>query len=213
MAASPSGVAATTPGPTSASTSPTRSSAPKRRATTCRSRCSTSPELTCAKSSGTSRTPPAAARWGAPAPARARRLVAEEGLEKLPLEAVGWLLPVLSGDANSSAEVAAIRRLLNNRAEEAAATAHFTPSYGDDDSLLLHSSRRADGVILEALIGDQPQSDLIPKLARGLLAHRTKGRWENTQENAFDLLALDRYFQTYEKPTPDLVARAWLGDA
>jgi uncharacterized protein YfaS (alpha-2-macroglobulin family) len=153
------------------------------------------------------------ARLGDRDPARARRLVAEEGLEKLPLEAVGWLLPVLSGDANSSAEVAAIRRLLNNRAEETAATAHFTTSYGDDDYLLLHSSRRADGVILEALIGDQPQSDLIPKLARGLLAHRTKGRWENTQENAFVLLALDRYFQTYEKATPDFVARAWLGDA
>ena len=29
----------------------------------------------------------------------------------------------------------------------------------------------------------------------GLLGHRTAGRWENTQENAFVLLALDRYFQ------------------
>src|SRR3989440_11674890 len=98
--------------------------------------------------------------------ARARRLIADEGLDKLSLEAVGWLLPVLSGDANSAAEVAAIRRLLNNRAEETAATAHFTTAYGDDDYLLLHSSRRADGVVLEALITDQPESDLIPKLAR-----------------------------------------------
>jgi alpha-2-macroglobulin len=145
--------------------------------------------------------------------ARARRLIAEEGLDKLSLEAVGWLLPVVSGDANSAAEVAAIRRLLNNRAEETAGTAHFTTSYGDDDYLLLHSSRRVDGVVLEALITDQPESDLIPKIARGLLAHRTKGRWENTQENCFVLLALDRYFQTYERATPDFVARAWLGDA
>jgi uncharacterized protein YfaS (alpha-2-macroglobulin family) len=145
--------------------------------------------------------------------ARARRLVADEGLDKLSLEAVGWLLPVLSGDKGSTAEVAAIRRLLNNRAEETAGAAHFTTGYSDDDYLLLHSSRRADAVILEALIGDQPESDLIPKIVRGLLAHRTKGRWENTQENAFVLLALDRYFQTYERSTPDFVARAWLGDA
>ena len=144
---------------------------------------------------------------------RARRLIAENGLEKLSLEAVGWLLPTLSADKNSATEVANIRRLLSNRAEETAATAHFVTSYGDDDYLLLHSSRRADGVILEALIGDQPASDLIPKIARGLLAHRTKGRWENTQENAFVLLALDRYFRTYEKATPDFVARAWLGEA
>jgi uncharacterized protein YfaS (alpha-2-macroglobulin family) len=146
-------------------------------------------------------------------PARARRLIAENGLEKLQLEAVGWLLTVLSGDKASTNEVAAIRRLLDNRAEETAGTAHFTTNYSDDAYLLLHSDRRTDGVILEALIGDQPQSDLIPKVARGLLAHRTRGRWENTQENAFVLLALDRYFRTYEKATPDFVARAWLGDA
>jgi uncharacterized protein YfaS (alpha-2-macroglobulin family) len=146
-------------------------------------------------------------------PARARRLIAENGLERLQLEAVGWLLTVLSGDKASAAEVAAIRRLLDNRADETAGAAHFTTSYADDDYLLLRSDRRADGVILEALIGDQPQSDLIPKVARGLLAHRKQGRWENTQENAFVLLALDRYFRTYEKATPDFVARAWLGDA
>ncbi|MDT7688710.1 MAG: alpha-2-macroglobulin [Acidobacteriota bacterium] len=145
--------------------------------------------------------------------AHARKLIANEGIDKLPLEAAGWLLPVLSGDSASAAEVTAIRRLLDNRAEETAGTAHFTTSYADNDYLLLRSDRRADGVILEALIGDQPTSDLIPKVARGLLAHRTKGRWENTQENAFVLLALDRYFRTYEKATPDFVARAWLGDA
>jgi hypothetical protein len=143
---------------------------------------------------------------------RARALIRDAGLEKLSLEAVGWLLPVLSGDAGSKVEVEAIRRHLNNRVAEEAATAHFNTSYTDGDYLLLHSSRRADGIILEALIQDQPANDLIPKIVRGLLAHRTKGRWENTQENVFILLALDRYFATYEKVTPDFVARAWLGD-
>jgi alpha-2-macroglobulin len=143
---------------------------------------------------------------------RARKLIAESGLANLSLEAVGWLLPILSGDANSRTEVEAIRRHLNNRATEEAGTAHFVTSYSDGAQVLLHSDRRADGIILEALIQDQPQSDLIPKIVRGLLAHRTKGRWGNTQENVFILLALDRYFATYEKVTPDFVARAWLGD-
>lgn len=145
--------------------------------------------------------------------AKARSLIASAGgVEKLPLEALGWLLPVLSGEAGSGTEVAAIRRHLNNRAEETAGTAHFTTSYTDSAHLLLHSNRRADGIILEALIGDDPKNDLIPKIVRGLLANRVKGRWENTQENAFILLALDRYFQVYEKATPNFVARAWLGD-
>jgi hypothetical protein len=146
-------------------------------------------------------------------PARARRLIAEAGLDKLSLESVGWLLSVLSSDNDSTTEVAAIRRLLNNRVSETAGTAHFVCSYDDGDYLILNSSRRADGVILEALIGDQPQNDLIPKIVRGLLGHRIKGRWGNTQENVFILLALDRYFNTYEKVTPNFVTRVWLGDA
>jgi alpha-2-macroglobulin len=142
---------------------------------------------------------------------KARSLIASAGgVDKLSLEALGWLMPVLSGDANS---LAAIRGHLNNRVEETAGAAHFTTSYKDGAQVMLHSDRRADGVILESLIGDSPKSDLIPKIVRGLLAHRKAGRWTNTQENCFVLLALDRYFQVYEKATPDFVARAWLGDA
>jgi uncharacterized protein YfaS (alpha-2-macroglobulin family) len=144
-------------------------------------------------------------------PARARALVQEAGVDGLSFEALGWLLPVLSKDAASAGEVASIRRHLANRVTETAAAAHFAVDYGDGDHLLLYSNRRADAVVLEALIADQPQSDLIPKLVEGLLGHRTAGCWENTQENAFVLLALDRYFETYEKTTPDFVARAWLG--
>jgi uncharacterized protein YfaS (alpha-2-macroglobulin family) len=146
-------------------------------------------------------------------PAGARRLIAEAGLDKLSLESVGWLLSMLSSDKDSAAEVAAMRRLLGNRVSETAGTAHFVCSYDDGDYLILNSSRRADGIILEALIADQPQNDLIPKIVRGLLGHRSKGRWENTQENVFILLALDRYFNTYEKVTPNFVTRVWLGEA
>jgi hypothetical protein len=45
------------------------------------------------------------------------------------------------------------------------------------------------------------------------LANRVKGRWQSTQENAFVLLALDKYFQTYEKITPNFVAKIWLGNS
>ena len=143
---------------------------------------------------------------------RARTLLGEAGVEKTPLEALGFLLPVLSGDAGSKVEVAAIRTRLRNSVTETAATAHFAVGYGEGAHLILHSDRRADAILLEALIGDEPGSDLIPKLVEGLLGHRTAGRWGNTQENAFVLLALDRYFNTYEKTTPDFVARAWLGE-
>jgi uncharacterized protein YfaS (alpha-2-macroglobulin family) len=149
---------------------------------------------------------------GDPDPAGARALVREAGVDGLSFEALGWVLPILSKDAAATGEVAAIRRRLANNVAETASAAHFVVSYGDGAHLLLHSDRRADAVLLEALIADQPQSDLVPKIVEGLLAHRTAGRWSSTQENVFVLLALDRYFQVYEKTTPDFVARAWLGE-
>ena len=128
--------------------------------------------------------------------------------EALPLDALAWLWPVVDDDGIE----AEIERIVNNRAVETAGAATFATSYGEDDYLLLHSSRRTDGIVLDALITMAPTSDLIPKVVAGLLAHRVRGRWRNIQENSFILLALERYFDTFEATDPDFVARVWLGD-
>jgi hypothetical protein len=147
-------------------------------------------------------------------PARAKQLLAEAGgAEKLSLEGLGWIWPLLRAGAPEDA--LAVRRHFGNRVEETAGAAHFTTTYSDGAHVLLHSDRRVDGVVLEALLDDpaEAQGDLAPKLVAGLLAHKKRGRWLNTQENAFVLLALDRYFRVAEGVTPEFVARAWLGPA
>lgn len=144
--------------------------------------------------------------------AKTKKLLAEATIEKMPFEALGWVLSVLANDPNSQTEVQAIIRHLMNRTTETAATANFVTNYGDGAWLIMYSNRRADGVLLEAMIKADPKNDLIPKLVRGLLDHRTKGAWSNTQENVFILLALDKYFNTFEKVTPDFVTRIWLGN-
>ena len=170
----------------------------------------------------------------------ARYLIKQATLEKLSPESVGWLLAVLiddKRDEDSLKQVESIKRHLLNRTTETAGAAHFVTNYTDGEYILLSSARRADGVILESLLkaeeADQAANgvydddededtppvkrlsvaDLNPKIVRGLLANRTKGRWQNTQENVFILLALDKYFQTYEKTTPNFTTRIWLGQA
>lgn len=144
---------------------------------------------------------------------RARRLIAESGgVDKMPIESLGFILAIVGRDPTAAGETEAIRRFIANHVTETAGAAHFVTGYGDSGYVLLHSDRRADGVLLEALIGDQKDSPIIPKLVTGLLGHRKEGRWTSTQESAFVLLALDRYFETYEKSTPNFVGRAWLGD-
>ena len=145
-------------------------------------------------------------------PAKALVVYNEMPLDDASLEATAWLWQVFSGEPAFAAQVEEIRRHINNRAVETPGAANFTTSYGEQEYLLLHSNRRTDALILDAMINDDPQNDLIPKVVNGLLAHRTKGRWNNTQENVFVLLALDNYFNTFEAETPDFVARMWLGD-
>lgn len=139
---------------------------------------------------------------------KAENLLRDAGLERLSMEAIGWLWPVIDNEG----QLDAIRLYVNNHVMETAGAANFTTAYSDQTYLLLSSDRRTDAIVLGALIEDNPQSDLIPKVVNGLLAHRTKGRWENIQENVFVLLTLDRYFNTYEAQTPDFVARIWLGN-
>ncbi len=145
--------------------------------------------------------------------AKAQKLLRDAGgPTKLNMEANAWLLGTLAGNAAAQAERAAIVRHAMNKVSETAGAANFTVGYADQNYVLLSSDRRVDALMLEALIQEQQNLDLIPKLVTGLLAHRKAGKWLNTQENTFALLAMDLYFRTYEKTTPDFVARVWLGD-
>ena len=105
-----------------------------------------------------------------------------------------------------------IERTINNRAVDTAGAVTFTTDYADGAWVIMQSDRRTDGIVLDALIANTPGSDLIPKVVTGLLGNQVKGRWQNIQENAFILLALKSYFDTFEAVTPDFVARVWLGD-
>ena len=130
----------------------------------------------------------------------------------LTLEEEGWLLSTLAGEAGARAETTELLRRIGNRATETASTATFATSYTEGEYLLLHSARRTDAIVLEALLAADAQSELVTKTVRGLLGHRKRGRWESTQENGWVLVALDRYFRAYEGQTPELVARVWLGE-
>jgi alpha-2-macroglobulin len=132
--------------------------------------------------------------------------------DTVPLEVAGWLLTATAGRERFATQRAELLRIVNNRATETASTATFATRYEEGEYLLLHSERRTDAIVLEALLAADPRNELVTKTVRGLLGHREAGRWNNTQENSWVLLALDRYFRAYEGQTPEFVARVWLGE-
>ena len=132
----------------------------------------------------------------------------ERARDTLEPDAIAWLWPSIDDeDLRFDIEL----RVLNSAVDTAGAVT-FATNYTEDAYVIAQSERRTDGILLDALITEAPASDLIPKTVAGLLGGQTKGRWNNVQENAFILLALNRYFDTFESVTPDFIARAWLGE-
>lgn len=146
--------------------------------------------------------------------ADATRLLTAAPLAELGPEAVGWLVSASAGGKGADTTKARTAALawFDRSVTQTAGAAHFAFSYGDNDWFVLASDRRADAIVLDAIMAVQPTNDLIPKLVRGLLDGRRNGIWGNTQENVWSLLACDRYFRTFENVTPDFVARVWLGE-
>ncbi|CAF3804548.1 unnamed protein product [Rotaria sp. Silwood1] len=143
----------------------------------------------------------------------ASQLFQKAGFNKLSLEALGWLLIALSTDTDNAQKktIESIYKHLKGKVNETSETANFTTSYGDDgQSVMLHSDRRTDAILLESLLHIDQNSTLCTKLCKSLQAHKVKGAWKSTQENCFVLIALDKYFHIKEKDTPDFVANIWL---
>lgn len=73
------------------------------------------------------------------------------------------------------------------------------------------SATRERAALLLAWTGFKPADPEVGRLAKELLAARHKGRWRTTQENAWALLALSRYFATVEhevKPVDATLVKA-----
>lgn len=133
--------------------------------------------------------------------------------EKLPLFARAFLAIGYSAKVgNDDKRTQQLMQDLSNNAVEEASDAHFAEPKADSYVEFFSSNSRTDAIALLAYMRIAPDDVLVPKVARGLMEARVRGRWANTQENAYALLSLDRYAQHYEKDTPDFIARLWRGD-
>ena len=67
----------------------------------------------------------------------------------------------------------------------------FDPETGGDFS----SGVRTDAILLEVLLQATPGSPSVQVLAKSLMDRASAGRWYTTQDNAFALMALGKYFK------------------
>ncbi|MBL4689699.1 MAG: alpha-2-macroglobulin, partial [Nannocystaceae bacterium] len=130
---------------------------------------------------------------------------------RLPLFAKALLMLTLANHAKDDPriktlrdEVAAFVDLRNDSARIETDGGRWT-RYFDSDT-------RTSALFMMALLNTTPDTPLVPQLARGLMAAQRGGRWANTQENAYAMVAMAQYAAVYEAETPDFEGRIWLGN-
>ncbi len=102
-------------------------------------------------------------------------------------------------------ELESLISLRGNRAE-------ISWPHGEETRKYMGSNTRLHALALNALLAAKPDHALAANLVRALLDARKGGKWGNTQESAFSLLALNAYFQTQEHDTPQFEGKVFFAD-
>src|SRR5262249_44739550 len=74
------------------------------------------------------------------------------------------------------------------------------------------SNSRSTAITLDTLVRRTNDEQLTKQIVRWLMQVRKKGRWGNTQENAWAMEALIDYYKKYESETPNFSAKVTLAD-
>jgi len=133
-------------------------------------------------------------------------------LDRMPVFALAHLADAMakSGETNG-ARVDELRRRMQNAVLPEGGSAHVE-ELGDPYLLWFWNSNvRSTAILLGHLARTGADDRLVPSLVRWLMAARTKGRWGNTQENAWALEGLVEYYKKYESEIPDFTAVVALG--
>lgn len=151
---------------------------------------------------------------GEPVGARAVKLhAAATALGTYPVDAKARVLALVAQQPRYRELREKLLADLLSAVHETAAAATVTAQYTEAERLLLVSNQKTTALALDAIMREAPKHALVTKLARGLLDGRKRGRWLTTQENLVVLQAMRRYFDTYEKDTPNYTGKLWLGSA
>ncbi len=130
-----------------------------------------------------------------------------------PLDAKARVLSLLAKHEPAKPIRSKLLADLLSATQETAASATVTTTFVQAERMLLVSETRTSALALDAMIREAPEHLLITKLARGVLDARKHGRWASTQENLAVLQTMRRYFDTYEKLTPNYTGKLWFGKA
>ncbi len=131
---------------------------------------------------------------------------------QLPLFAKAMLADALFKGGGDKGQARQLLQEIMNFAKETPREVHFEEQDNDTYASLWSSDPRTTAIVLQTLTDLAPEHPYVGKIAAYLTkVRKADGRFRNTQEAAFALMALTDVVRTKEKDVPDFVARVTLG--
>ena len=127
-------------------------------------------------------------------------------VDRMPIFAIAFL-----ADADTRHRADLLRRI-NNAILPEGGYAHVEELADPYLLWFWNSNVRTTAITLDTLVRQTSDEQMTKQIVRWLMKVREKGRWRNTQENAWAMEALVDYYRRYEKETPNFAATATLGD-
>ncbi|HSA19939.1 MAG TPA: MG2 domain-containing protein [Myxococcota bacterium] len=150
------------------------------------------------------------ARTRAPKPSYYNELHARR--DKLPLFAQAMLADAMFVGGGERRAAEQLLQEVLNRGQESAGGLHFEEVNPLTYAAVWSSDTRTTAIVLQTLTDISPAHPFVAKIARHLtLVRKGSGRFRNTQEAAFALMALTEVVRTKEAEAPDFTARVLLG--
>jgi uncharacterized protein YfaS (alpha-2-macroglobulin family) len=126
-----------------------------------------------------------------------------EYTDRMPIFGIAHLLDAMVVKGEKGPRVQRLRERITNAILPEGGSAHVEEL---SDPYLLwfwNSNVRTTSIVLGSLVRDFESDALVRQTVRWLMAARTKGRWGNTQENAWAMESLVAYYRKYESEVPD----------
>jgi uncharacterized protein YfaS (alpha-2-macroglobulin family) len=131
---------------------------------------------------------------------------------KLPLFSKAMLADAMFKGGGDKGQARQLLQEIMNFAKETPREVHFEEQDSQTYAALWSSDPRTTAIVLQTLTDLAPEHPYVGKIAAYLTKVRQgDGRYRNTQEAAFALMALTEVVRTKEKDVPDFVARVTLG--
>jgi uncharacterized protein YfaS (alpha-2-macroglobulin family) len=126
--------------------------------------------------------------------------------DRMPLFGLAHLADAMIAKNDRGKRLDDIRRRIDNAILPEGGSAHVEELSDDYLQWLWSSNVRSTAIVMDMLVRGGTDEELVKRMVRWLMQARRKGRWGNTQENAWAMEALVDYYRKYESETPDFSA-------